>query len=53
MNFGMGHHSRLEVMAFYQGAVALMGFFYSLNVPVQARRRVSADVAWNRRLGAL
>jgi hypothetical protein len=27
----MGHHSRLEVMAFYQGAVALMGFFYSLN----------------------
>jgi hypothetical protein len=28
----MGHHSRLEVMAFYQGAVALMGFFYSLNV---------------------
>jgi hypothetical protein len=33
MNLGMGHHSRLEVMAFYQGAVALMGFFYSLNVP--------------------
>jgi len=27
----MGHHARLEVTAFYQGAVALMGFFYSLN----------------------
>jgi hypothetical protein len=28
-----------------------MGFFYSLNAPVQARRRVSADVAWNPLLG--
>jgi hypothetical protein len=40
MNLGMGHHARLEVTAFYQGAVALMGFFYSLNVWVQGRQKV-------------
>jgi hypothetical protein len=28
-------------------------FFYRLNEPVQAWRRVSADVAWNRGLAAI
>jgi hypothetical protein len=44
MNLGMGHHARLEVTAFYQGAVALMGFFYSLNVCHKPREVRASDL---------